>query len=56
MGPNSFTIDFFVGLYDHIKEELLKVVRESKRMGKMLPNNGLNVSSIDTKEARSERL
>jgi hypothetical protein len=36
LGPYGLTIQFLLGFYDLIKEDLLLVVRESQRLGKML--------------------
>ena len=35
-GPDGFTLDFFLGFYDMLKSDILKVVRESQRTGKLL--------------------
>ena len=35
-GPHGFTLEFFLGFYDLIKDDILKVVRESQREGKVL--------------------
>jgi len=34
--PDGFTVEFFLGFYDLLKENLLKVFRESQQSGKML--------------------
>jgi len=34
--PNDLTMEFFLCFYDLLKEDLLKVVRESQRIGKFL--------------------
>ena len=31
LGPHGFTLEFFLGFYDLIKDDLLKVVRESHK-------------------------
>jgi hypothetical protein len=36
LGPNGFTIEFYIGFYELLKDDLLKVVQESKRSGKLL--------------------
>ena len=35
-GPDGFTIEFFQGFFDLVKGDLLKVVQESQRAGKVL--------------------
>ena len=35
-GPDRLTIEFFQGFYDLVKEDLLKIVQESQRVGKVL--------------------
>ena len=35
-GPDGLTIEFFQGFFDLVKEDLLKVVQESQRAGKVL--------------------
>ena len=35
-GPDGFTLEFFLGFYDKIKEDMLAVVKESRRAGKVL--------------------
>ena len=35
-GPNGFTLEFFLGFYDKIKEDILEVVKESQKSGKVL--------------------
>ena len=35
-GPNGLIIEFFQGFYDLVKEDLLKAVQESQRVGKVL--------------------
>ena len=35
-GPDELTIEFFQGFYDLVKEDLLKIVQESQRVGKVL--------------------
>jgi hypothetical protein len=35
-GPNGLSIEFYIGFFNLVKEDLLKVVRESKRSGKVL--------------------
>ena len=34
--PDGFTLEFFIGFYDKIKEDLLVVVKESRKSGKVL--------------------
>ena len=34
--PDGFTVEFFLGFYDLIKDDLLKVVKESQKSGKVL--------------------
>ena len=34
--PDGFTIEFFQGFFDLVKEDLLKAVQESQRVGKVL--------------------
>ena len=34
--PDGLTIEFFQGFYDLVKEDLLKTVQESQRVGKLL--------------------
>ena len=36
LGPDGFTLDFFLGFYDLIKEDILRVVIESQKYGKIL--------------------
>jgi hypothetical protein len=36
LGPDGFIVDFFIIFYDLVKNELLIIVRESKKLGKML--------------------
>ena len=36
LGPDGFTLEFFLGFYDLIKDDLLMVVSESQRTGKFL--------------------
>ena len=35
-GPDGFTLEFFLGFYDKINEDILAVVKESRRAGKVL--------------------
>ena len=35
-GPDRFTLEFFLGFYDKIKEDILAVVKESRKAGKVL--------------------
>ena len=35
-GPDGFTLEFFLGFYDLTRIDLLKVVKESQRSGKIL--------------------
>ena len=35
-GPNGFTIEFFQGFFDLVKRDLIKVVQDSQRAGKVL--------------------
>jgi hypothetical protein len=35
-GPDGFTIEFYLGFFEFLKEDLIKVVRESQRSGKVL--------------------
>jgi hypothetical protein len=36
LGCDRLTVEFFIGFYDHIKDDLLKVVRESHASMKVL--------------------
>ena len=52
-GPNGFTLDFFIGFYELLKNDILKVVRESQRTGKVLVEmNGTFITLIPKKEKR----
>ena len=35
-GPNGFTLEFFLGIYDLIKKDILAVVQESRKSRKVL--------------------
>jgi hypothetical protein len=36
LGPDDLTVEFFLGFYNTMKEDLLNVVRESQSFGKVL--------------------
>ena len=36
LGPDGFTLEFFLGFYDKIKEDILEVVKEYRKVGKVL--------------------
>jgi hypothetical protein len=42
-GPDGFTVEFFKAFYDLIKENLLQIVRESQRNGKVLGSINSNL-------------
>ena len=35
-GPNGFTLEFFLGFYENIKEDILEIVKESRKSGMVL--------------------
>jgi hypothetical protein len=46
-GPYGLTVEFYLGFYDLLKGDLLKVVNESKNMGRMgSPLNSTHISLI----------
>jgi hypothetical protein len=34
--PNGITVEFFIGFYNLIKDDLLKLIQESQRAGKIM--------------------
>ena len=50
-GPNGFTIDFYLGFYDLMKNDILEVVRESQESRKFLGSiNSTFLSLIPKKQ------
>ena len=35
-GPDRFTVELYLGFYDMLKKDILEVVKESQRLGKVL--------------------
>ena len=56
-GPDGFTIDFYLGFYDLMKNDILEVVRESQESGKVLGSiNSTFLSLIQKKIPKPLRI
>ena len=53
-GLDGFTLDFFLGFYDLLKTDILKVVRESQRTGKVLGAMNATFITLIPKKQRGE--
>jgi hypothetical protein len=43
-GPNGWTVEFYLGFYDFLEKDILHVIEESRRSGKIL--SAMNVAFI----------
>ena len=53
-GPDGFTLEFFIGLYDLIKKDILVVVHESRKSGKVLGGMNSTLISLIPKKQKCE--
>ena len=53
-GPDGFTLEFFLGFYDLIKKDILAVVHESRKSGKVLGSMNSTLISIIPKKYKCE--
>ena len=53
LGPDGFTIEFYQGFYELLKHDLLKVVRESHRLGKVLGALNTTFLALISKKQKS---
>ena len=53
-GPDGFTLDFLLGFYDLSKTDILKVVRESQRTGKVLGSMNATFITLRPKKHTGE--
>ena len=56
LGPDGFTIDFFQSCWDLVKEELWKVVEESRRIGRVVKAFNATFLSLIPKENGADTL
>ena len=52
LGPDGLTIEFYLGFYDLLKNDILKVMQEAKSSGKVL--GGLNSTFLDLNSNKQE--
>ena len=52
--PDGFTLEFFLGFYDLIKKDILAMVHESRKSGKVLGNMNSTFNAIIPKKQKCE--
>ena len=49
-GPYGFTLEFFLGFFDLIKKDILVVVQESRKLGKVLGSMNITFIALISKK------